>query len=280
MKQRAKTHLPTVLSVEALNTIYHFNLTEKQGRGELHDFYELVFVEEGFYCVILDGERLVVPPGSCVFFAPNAFHSGDGVTRSTATVSIVSFDATSPAMRYFDNRIFTPSAAQRQQLEAFFADGMRLCHTVKGVGLEPCEGVEAHQLQMLKNRLELFLLELYSSERPSEPSNRKQYRKESFCRISDYVKAHLAERITLSSLANACSMSETAVKSLCREFCGCGPIEYLITVRITAAKRLIRQSGMTFTEIAEATGFGTLHYFSRVFRARTGVTPSDYAKAL
>ena len=280
MKQRAKTHLPTVLSVEALNTVYHFNLTEKQGRGELHDFYELVFVEEGFYCVILDGERLVVPPGSCVFFAPNAFHSGDGVTRSTATVSIVSFDATSPAIRYFDNRIFTPTAAQRQLLEAFIADAMRLCHTVKGVGLEPCEGVEEHQLQVLKNRLELFLLELYSSERPAEPSNRKQYRKESFCRISDYVKAHMGEHLTLSDLACACSMSETAVKSLCREFCGCGPIEYLITVRIAAAKRLIRQSGMTFTEIAETTGFGSLHYFSRVFRARVGVTPTAYAKAL
>lgn len=280
MKKREKVYLPTVLTVDGLNSVYHFDLAERQGRGELHDFYEVVFVEKGFYCVILDGERIVVPPGSCVFFAPNAFHSGDGVTRSTATVSIVSFDSASPAMRYFDNRVFSLIEAQRNRWELFFSDCCRFCQHVKGVsGVRACEGTEAHELQMLKNELELFLLDLYRPEEPIAPSNRKQYRKESFCRISDYVKAHLAERITLSSLANACSMSETAVKSLCREFCGCGPIEYLISVRIAAAKRLIRQSGMTFTEIAAATGFGTLHYFSRVFRARTGMTPTEYAKA-
>ena len=87
----------------------------------------------------------------------------------------------------------------------------------------------------------------------------------------------MAEGITCASLAAACSMSESVVKSLCRKFCGCGPIDYLISLRIAAAKRLIRQSGMSFTEIAAATGFGTLHYFSRVFKAHVGMTPSDYA---
>lgn len=281
MKKREKVYLPTVLTVDGLNSVYHFDLTERQSRGELHDFYEIVFVEKGFYFVILDGERIVVPPGSCVFFAPNAFHSGDGVTQTTATVSIVSFDSTSPAMRYFDNRVFALSEAQRHRWELFFSDCCRLCRHVKGgVGVQVREDTEAHELQMLKNALELFLLDLYRPEEPIAPSNRKQYRKESFCRISDYVKAHLAERMTLSSLAVACSMSETTVKSLCREFCGCGPIEYLLTVRIDTAKRLIRQSSMTFTEIAEITGFGSLHYFSRVFRARVGVTPTEYAKAL
>ena len=87
MGERVKLHLPTILSVDTLNSIYHFDLTDRVSRGELHDFYELVFVEKGFYYVILDGERVVVPPGSCIVFAPNAFHSGDGTTQATATVS-------------------------------------------------------------------------------------------------------------------------------------------------------------------------------------------------
>ena len=45
-----------------------------------------------------------------------------------------------------------------------------------------------------------------------------------------------------------------------------------------AAKELIRTSAMNFTEIAEAVGFESLHYFSRVFKARTGLSPSQYAK--
>ena len=279
MLATSKVLLPTVLSVEALNSAYHFSLTNKQSKGELHDFYELVYVEEGFYYVILDGERFEVPPGSCIFFAPNVFHSGDGVTRSTATVGILSFDSVSPAMRYFDNRIFALEGREKELLTTTFADAFALCERRNGA-LCARDGVSASALQRLKGELELFLLSLYREEgEPCEPSNRKQYKKESFGRLSSYMKAHLGEHLSLPEIATACSMSETTVKVLCREFCGCGPIDYLIFLRITAAKTLIRQSDLSFTEIAERTGFGTLHYFSRVFKERVGMTPTAYAKA-
>jgi len=277
---KEKVYLPTVLSVDAINSVYHFSLEGRKSKGELHDFYEMVFVESGFYYVILDGERFEVPPGSCIFFAPNVFHSGDGVTRSTATVSIVSFDSASPAMRCFDNRVFAIDTAQRQQLTAFFDAALTACEKSPHGGLRARDDVPPHRLQMLRAQLELFLLGLYTEgENPAEPSNRRQYKKECFARLSDYMKAHLAERLTLSSISAACSMSESAVKSLCREFCDCGPTDYLISLRVTAAKMLIRESTLNFTEIAEKTGFGTLHYFSRVFKERTGMTPTDYAKA-
>ena len=278
MKERV--HLPTVLSVDTINSVYHFSLEGRKSKGELHDFYEMVFVESGFYYVILDGERFEVPPGSCIFFAPNVFHSGDGVTRSTATVSIVSFDCTSPAMRCFDNRVFAPDEAQRRQLSAFFDAALAACEKSPHGGLRARDGVPPHRLQMLRAQLEFFLLGLYTEgEHRAEPSNRRQYKKECFARLSNYMKANLSARLTLSDLAVACSMSESTVKSLCREFCDCGPTEYLISLRIVAAKTMIRESTLNFTEIAEVTGFGTLHYFSRVFKERTGMTPTDYAKA-
>ena len=271
--------LPLTLSVESVNSLYRFSLEGRRSKGELHDFYELVFVEEGFYYVILDGERYVVPPGSCIFFAPNAFHSGDGVTKSTATVSIVSFDSTSPAMRYFGNRVFPLNGAQKEQLARFFALAFQLCERRQG-GVCAREGVPAHALQRLRAQLELFLLDLYEeTPQKAESSNRKQYKKESFRCLSDYMKSHLSAKLTLADIAAACSMSESTVKSLCRRFCNCGPIEYLISLRITAAKTLIRQSSLSFTEIAERTGFGSLHYFSRVFKERTGRTPTQYAEA-
>ena len=278
MKNRANLFFKTVLSIDALNSLYHFDLTDKKSKGELHDFYELVLVEKGFYYVILDGERVVVPPGCCIVFAPNAFHSDDSVTRVTATVRIVSFESASPEMHYFDNLLLTPTEAERAALVDFFECCEQACHHLpQGGGLAAREGVTAHLLQTLKLKLELFLLSQYKENGKREPPHRRQYRKERFTEISNYLKAHLAEGITCASLAAACSMSESVVKSLCREFCGCGPIDYLISLRIAAAKRLIRQSGMSFTEIAAATGFGTLHYFSRVFKAHVGMTPSDYA---
>lgn len=279
MKFRQTVQLQAVLSVDTLKSLHHLNLTGKITRGELHDFYELLFVEEGFYYVILDGERVVVPPGSCIIFAPNAFHSSDGIANSTATVSIVSFESASPEMHYFDNRVLAPTASALQQLKELFAACHKVCETVPHGGISVREGVSPHQLQIIKAQLELFLLSQYHDEKPKAPTHRKQYRKECFAQLSSYMKAHLGEPMSTATLSAACSMSESTMKSLCREFCNCGPIDYLISLRIAAAKRLIRQSGMSFTEIATQTGFGSLHYFSRVFKAHTGLTPTAYAKA-
>lgn len=278
MKFRQTVQLQALLSVDTLKSLHHLNLTGKITRGELHDFYELLFVEDGFYYVILDGERIVVPPGSCIVFAPNAFHSNDGIANSTATVSIVSFESASPEMHYFDNRVLAPAASALQQLKEFFAACHKVCQTAPHGGVSVRERVSPHQLHIIKAMLELFLLSQYRDEKPQAPTHRKQYRKECFAQLSSYMKAHLGEAVSTATLAAACSMSESTMKSLCREFCNCGPIDYLISLRITAAKRLIRQSGMSFTEIAVQTGFGSLHYFSRAFKAHTGLTPTAYAK--
>ena len=57
-------------------------------------------------------------------------------------------------------------------------------------------------------------------------------------------------------------------------------MEYFCRLKIEAAKRLIRQGGQNFTEIAHALGFSTIHYFSRRFKAITGMTPSGYASCV
>lgn len=277
MEERKKALLSAVLSVDAINSLYHLELGKSTVRGELHDFYEMVYVERGFYYVILDGVRYTVEPGSVIFFAPNAFHSGDGITRSDATVDIISFDCTSELMRNFDNCVFSLNEVQRAELAAVFGRAGSVLERQRG-GVVARRDADAVGMQMLKGQLELFLLGLYASGGgKSGPVGRNEYRKQMFRRVSDYMKRNLSQRLMLADIAAACSVSEASLKGLCREFCGCGPIEYLISLRILAAKELIRAGGMNFSEIAVRTGFVTLHYFSRVFKSRTGMSPRAYA---
>ena len=60
--------------------------------------------------------------------------------------------------------------------------------------------------------------------------------------------------------------------------CGMGMIAYVNRLRIEEAGRLIREGTLNFTEIAGTLGFSSLHYFSRVFKSTTGVSPSEYKK--
>ena len=277
MRYTERATLSPLLEITAICSALRTELRGRTIIGEVHDFYELVYVEEGSYGVILDGVRYTVPPGSFLVFPPNAYHSGDGITENTATVSIISFDSSSPAMASLGGRTVALTAEARAALSEVFSLAFSL--------IERCaDGVRIRQdatppsLQLLKNRLECFLLSHYSEGAEKTASGPRLYKKEQISRLTSYLKAHLAEKMTLDGLAAALLISRTALKELCREFFGCGPIDYLISLRVAAAKELIRTSAMNFTEIAEAVGFESLHYFSRVFKARTGLSPSQYAK--
>jgi len=52
--------------------------------------------------------------------------------------------------------------------------------------------------------------------------------------------------------------------------------EYIDNIRVERAMELIRNSGSSFAEIAEMTGFVSSRYFSTFFKRKTGMTPSDY----
>jgi transcriptional regulator GlxA family with amidase domain len=63
-----------------------------------------------------------------------------------------------------------------------------------------------------------------------------------------------------------------------RQATGKSPIDYLIGLRIEAAKRLLRQSDLGMTEIALEVGFGDSNYFARQFRVVAGRTPSEFRR--
>ena len=43
-------------------------------------------------------------------------------------------------------------------------------------------------------------------------------------------------------------------------------------------KKKIQKTSDSFTEIAESLGFSSVNYFSRVFKSKTGVTPTEYSR--
>ena len=57
---------------------------------------------------------------------------------------------------------------------------------------------------------------------------------------------------------------------------GCSPTEYRFKKRITLAKELLAAGEFTVAQISAYIGFDDSAYFTRVFKAKTGFTPSQY----
>ena len=97
--------------------------------------------------------------------------------------------------------------------------------------------------------------------------------------VRRHIHFHFHEPLTVDELAREAGMSSRRFAAVFRQVCGRSPMDYVIEVRLDRAAELLREGRLTVSEVAERTGFSSVHYFSRIFRRRRGVAPSDYLRA-
>jgi AraC-like DNA-binding protein len=83
----------------------------------------------------------------------------------------------------------------------------------------------------------------------------------------------------MDDMSKAMSFSKSYIYKRFIAACGYSVVDYFIIMKITEAKRLIRETKMNFFEISEKLGFSSSHYFSTVFRQSVGMTPTQYKKS-
>ena len=66
--------------------------------------------------------------------------------------------------------------------------------------------------------------------------------------------------------------------SLFHERYGVSPQEYLLSARIDRAKELLKNKDESIKSVALSVGIENSLYFSRLFKKKTGVTPTEFAK--
>ncbi len=95
-------------------------------------------------------------------------------------------------------------------------------------------------------------------------------------RIIQYMHQNFDQKITIGELSKAANMSESAFVRLFKSETGYSPMDYLINIRIEKAKKLLRESTMSITEISFLCGFGSTPHFSSCFTKHMGVSPSKF----
>lgn len=92
----------------------------------------------------------------------------------------------------------------------------------------------------------------------------------------EFLIRNHARDLTLGEVAWSVKKSEEHLARIFRRVTGQTVFDYLRTVRLEMAKTLLINSEKTLTEIASATGFGSLALFSRSFKQYVGINPSGY----
>lgn len=97
--------------------------------------------------------------------------------------------------------------------------------------------------------------------------------------ITAYLQSEYKNpNLSLDTIAEVFSINKAYASSILKKHLGMSYKDYLSSIRIEAAKKLLSTTNMPISEITESTGFTNKQTFSRVFKSNTGMTALEYRK--
>jgi AraC-like DNA-binding protein len=277
-----------VININRIISLHYFEYGKDYVfNGEAHDFWEIAYADKGELLIECDSGGVILKKGELIFHKPNEFHTVKATGGKAFNLLVISFDTSSPAIHFFENRIIKINNNARTLLSRLLSEG-------RSAYMGPLDAYDQKKLirspdcpfgaeQMIKLSLEALLIE-FIRELPSPPkktsltySTRETAANAAVEKICRYMESNYTKDITIGDLCRRFNMGQTCLKQVFREVTGKPPIRYLTELRLSEAKKLIREEQYNFTQIAELVGYNSVHYFSRSFRKNTGMTPSEYA---
>lgn len=94
----------------------------------------------------------------------------------------------------------------------------------------------------------------------------------------EYISAHFKDADCLDAAAKICGLSRRRFSDLFKNCFYITPNRYIINLKIGYAKGLLKSGYICVSQAAALCGFSDIYYFSKVFKAETGVSPSEYKR--
>lgn len=98
--------------------------------------------------------------------------------------------------------------------------------------------------------------------------------------IIQYLHEHIHNEITLTELTKQFSMNRNRLNALFTKQTGATCLEYFLQMKMDLAKIMLTETELPIGELGERVGFLDTNYFTKVFKKKTNMTPSQYRKAL
>lgn len=278
------TAIEPALTIDEIFTIHYFEyVIDFDFPGELHDFWEVVYVDAGEVTITAGTEKIIMKQGEFFLHRPLEFHS-ISCNGSTANAIVFSFSSSCPQLFSIAGTPIKCDEGKKHLLSRIIDEG-------KEAFLDPLNDVYTEELhpsrdcafgaaQYLKNTMELLLIDmirLQASGKAAEAYSPVLLQMQEIC---EYIDANIYSPLKFDDLCSRFSMSKTVLKKMFRESLGCGAMEYYNKRRISTAKKMLREKKYSITEISDILQFSSIHYFCRKFKQATNMTPMEYQRSV
>ncbi len=238
--------------------------------GESHPMPELTYVDQGELHSVLEGQDTLLKQGDLTVYGPNQWHmhyADIGVAPRYVTIT---FD--------LDGLDLTPLLNQK-----FVAPQQAV--TLLQQMLREQERMDEYSNDMIISQLSMVLLTLLrEAAQPTgaklQTSNAVHGENEIIRQAQQYISSHIREKLPVPLVARQVDVSPSYLTALFHKNLQISPGEYIRRIKLQESKQMIRENNLNFTEIAAALQYSTVHHFSRQFKEKFGITPTEYAKSV
>jgi len=140
-------------------------------------------------------------------------------------------------------------------------------------GFWPCRS-RSYLMEILHFVFYSFLLDI-----PVNGEEEMSSEQAEFTKIAEYLEQHLSEDITLGKLTSEFAINRNKLNALFMEQTSMTCLSYLLNLRMDLAKIMLSKTELPIGEISVRVGYPDPNYFTKVFREKTGKTPSQFRRS-
>ncbi len=288
MQAYFKHKLNNLVNVSKIVAIHYLEFKKNFATvEEAHDFWEIVYADKESLICTANGEKIVMRQGEVLFHRPGERHALAANGEKAPNVFVLCFDSRSEAMHFFEHKkikldknlikfIYMIVEEGRKTFDIPYSDPKQR----KMMLLEsPVLGGE----QLIKNYLEIFLIELLRSQSQLAIQDgekiffsRQNYAKKPVDEVIAVLEQGINESLSIEEICARTAYGRGYLFRVFKATTGKSIMAYYLSLKIERAKQLLRENELTIKEISSHLAFKEPNYFSKTFKRMTGLTPSAY----
>lgn len=234
----------------------------------LHNEIEIIYCTKGSFEAIIDSKKYVINEGDMSIAFPNQSHYYLHDKHKELSVYILIFKI--QILPEIEETLKTsiPDSPKlivkdREYLESILLE------------MNKYKQIDGYSLLRLSGLLKLLSAYIFEN---TNLVNNKKADPALIENIVNYCNCNYTSDIHLSDLEKNLHVNKFYISHIFNEKLKISFTEYIHTLRIEAAKKMLQNSDKTVTEIAYNVGYNTVRNFNRIFLKLTGITPIAYKK--
>ncbi len=232
--------------------------------AHIHDDIELVYTKHGHGTAYCDGKKYMLTDGSWFLAFPNQVHYYADFTVGEYWVLIMKpFDL----LRY--EQIFMKGVPD--SAVCYFEDGQD-----DGLGYLLETACREFTRDGYSDVIAAYLTVVFGKLLPFFTVGKIGAPRDTVLKILQHCTAHYKEELTVESVAESLNLSRSCVSHIFSTRISMNFCDYINSLRLSEAEKLLKNKSYTVTEVANISGFPTIRTFNRAFLKKHGVSPSAY----